>query len=280
MISFIEFIGMLAAMVSMALATCSLALAVVVYRRIRGSSTSRQETAQALFAVGMPATVVAGGGAVDGAPGWLLITPCWFSRLVGPLDVWSARLVVSCLRAVGERLLTSQVSVGCRPRARWCRGSLLVMPRLVLLWPLVAVWSGWCLSPCRVIGRGPPARNAHFLSLIAAAIIPYKPDNRGLAQSRLLAPVVKPLKGRHMNHITTPQLPQWLTTAQAATLSGFSQWQIRKFCRQGVLRATQPSMATTVGRNAPYRIALADLTAFMDAHPVAEQEGYRHAGLY
>ena len=62
-----------------------------------------------------------------------------------------------------------------------------------------------------------------------------------------------------MNHITTPQLPQWLTTAQAATLSGFSQWQIRKFCRQGVLRATQPSMATTVGRNAPYRIALADL---------------------
>lgn len=83
-----------------------------------------------------------------------------------------------------------------------------------------------------------------------------------------------------MNHITTPQLPQWLTTAQAATLSGFSQWQIRKFCRQGVLRATQPSMATTVGRNAPYRIALTDLMDFMDAHPVAEQEGRRHAGFY
>lgn len=83
-----------------------------------------------------------------------------------------------------------------------------------------------------------------------------------------------------MNHITTPQLPQWLTTAQAATLSGFSQWQIRKFCRQGVLHATQPSMATTVGRNAPYRIALADLTAFMDAHPAADQEGRRHAGFY
>ena len=84
-----------------------------------------------------------------------------------------------------------------------------------------------------------------------------------------------------MNHITTPQLPQWLTTAQAATLSGFSQWQIRKFCRQGVLRATQPSMSTTAGRNAPYRIALADLTAFMDAHPVADQEGVlRHAGFY
>lgn len=179
----ISFIGMLAAMVSMALATCSLALAVVVYRCIRGSVTSRQETAQTAPAAGTPAAAVAaGGGAVDGTTGRLLITPCWFSRLVAPLDVWSARLVVSCLRAVGERLLTSQVSVGCRPRARWCRGSLLVMPRLVLLWPLVAVWSGRCLSPCRVIGRGPPARNAHFLSLIAAAITPYKPENRGLAQ--------------------------------------------------------------------------------------------------
>lgn len=84
-----------------------------------------------------------------------------------------------------------------------------------------------------------------------------------------------------MNHITTPQLPQWLTTAQAATLSGFSQWQIRKFCRQGVLRATQPSMATTVGRNAPYRIALTDLMDFMGAHPVPDQEGaLRHAGFY
>lgn len=85
-----------------------------------------------------------------------------------------------------------------------------------------------------------------------------------------------------MNHITTPQLPlpQWLTTAQAASLSGFSQWQIRKFCRQGVLRATQPSMATTVGRNAPYRIALTDLMDFMGAHPVADQEGYRHVGFY
>ena len=263
----ISFIGTLAAMVSMALATCSLALAVVVYRRIRGSATSRQETAQSSPAAGTPAA--AGGGAVDGTTGRLLITPCW-----------STRLVVSCLRAVGERLLTSRVPVGCRPRARRCRGSLLVMPRLVRLWPLVAAWAGRRLMLCRVIGRGPPARNAHFLSLIAAAITPYKPENRGLAQSRLLAPVVKPLKGRHMNHITTPQLPQWLTTAQAATLSGFSQWQIRKFCRQGVLRATQPSMATAVGRNAPYRIALADLTAFMDAHPVADQEGHRHAGLY
>lgn len=83
-----------------------------------------------------------------------------------------------------------------------------------------------------------------------------------------------------MNHITTPQLPQWLTTAQAASLSGFSQWQIRKFCRQGVLRATQPSMATTASRNAPYRIALTDLMDFMDAHPVADQEGYRHVGFY
>lgn len=276
----ISFIGMLAAMVSMALATCSLALAVVVYRRIRGSATSRQETAQSSPAAAVPATVVAGGGAVDGAAGRLLITPCWFSRLVAPLDVWSTRLVVSCLRTVGERLLSSRVPVGCRSRAGQCRGSLLVMPRLVRLWPLVVVWSGRRLMPCQVVGRGPPVYDVRLLPLMAAATTPYKPENRGLAQSRLLAPVVKPLKGRHMNHITTPHLPQWLTTAQAATLSGFSQWQIRKFCRQGVLRATQPSMATTVGRNAPYRIALADLTAFMDAHPVAEQEGYRHAGFY
>ena len=162
----ISFIGMLAAMVSMALAACSLALAVVVYRRTWGSNTSRQErqeTVQASLAV-----VAAKGGAVDGVTGRLLIVPCWFSRLVAPLDVWSARLVASCLRAVEERLLSSRVLVGCRPRARWCRGSLLV----VRLWPLVAAWVGRCLAPCRVVGRGPPARNAHFLSLIAAAITP------------------------------------------------------------------------------------------------------------
>lgn len=157
----ISFIGVLAAMVSMASATCSLALAVVVYRRIRVSSASRQErqeTAQTAPAAAVPATVVAGGGGLDGATGRLLITPCWFSRLVAPIDVWSARLVVSCLRAVGERLLSSRVAVGCWPRARWCRGSLLVMPRLVPLWPLVAAWAGRCLAPCRVAGRGPPAR--------------------------------------------------------------------------------------------------------------------------
>ncbi len=196
----ISFIGMLAAMVSMALAACSLALAVVVYRRTRGSTTSRQErqeTAQTAPAAAAPATVVvAGGGAVDGATGRLLITPCWFSRLVVPLDVWSARLVASCLRAVGERLLSGRMSVGCWPRAGQCWGSLLVVRRLVRLWPLVAAWAGRRLAPCRVVGRGPPARNAHFLSLIAAAITPYKPENRGLAQSRLLAPVVKPLKGK------------------------------------------------------------------------------------
>lgn len=169
----ISFIGMLAAMVSMALATCSLALAVVVYRRTRGSATSRQETAQVLSAVDMPATVVvAGGGAVDGTTGRLLITPCWFGRLVAPLDVWSTRLVASCLRAVGERLLSSRVPVGCWPRARWCRGSLLVMPRLVRLWPLVVVRSGRRLMPCQVVGRGPPVYDVRLLSLIAAATSP------------------------------------------------------------------------------------------------------------
>ena len=178
----ISFIGTLAAMVSMTLATCSLALAVVVYRRTRGSAASCQETVQVLSAVCMPATVVAGGCAVDGVTGRLLIVPCWFSRLVAPLDVWSARLVVSCLRAVGERLLSGRASVVCWSRARWCRCSLFVMRRLVRLWPLVAAWAGWCLAPCRVAGRGPPARNARFLSLLAAATTPYKTENRGLAQ--------------------------------------------------------------------------------------------------
>ena len=187
----ISFVGMLAAMVSMTLAACSLALAVVVYRRTRGSATiwqERQETAQTAPAVAVLATVVAGGGAVDGATGRLLITPCWFRRLVVPLDVWSARLVVSCLRAVGERLLSSRMPVGCWPRAGRHRGSLLVMCRLVRLWPLVAAWAGQRLAPCRVAGRGPPARNAHLLSLIAAAITPYKPENRGLAQITQTSP--------------------------------------------------------------------------------------------
>lgn len=184
----ISFIGMLAAMVSMALATCSLALAVVIYRRVRGSTTSRQETAQAAPAAAVPATVVAGGCAVDGVTGRLLIIPCWFSRLVVPLDVWSARLVASCLRAVGEWLLSSRVPVGCWPRARWCRGSLLVMRRLVLLWPLVAAWAGRCLAPCRMVGRGPPAHDVRLLSLIVAARTPYKPENRGLAQITQTSP--------------------------------------------------------------------------------------------
>lgn len=196
----ISFIGMLAAMVAMVLAVCSLALAVVIYRHTRGSATSRQErqeTVQASPAVAVPAAVVvAGGCAVDGATGRLLITPCWFSCLVVPLDVWSACLVAFCLRTAGERLLPGRMSVGCWPRAGQCWGSLLVMRRLVRLWPLVAAWAGRRLAPCRVIGRGPPARNAHFLSLIAAAITPYKPENRGLAQIPKLAPVAKPLKGK------------------------------------------------------------------------------------
>ena len=182
----ISFIGMLAAMVSMTLAACSLALAVVVYRRVRGSATSRQERQET--AQSSPAAVAAGGGAVDGTTGRLLITPCWFSRLVGPLDVWSARLVVSCLRAVGERLLSSRVPVGCWPRAGLCRRSLFVMPRLVRLLPLVVAWAGWCLASCRVSERGPPARDSHFLSLLAAAITPYKPENRGLAQITQTSP--------------------------------------------------------------------------------------------
>jgi len=186
----ISFIGMLAAMVSMALATCSLALAVVVYRRTRGATTSRQETAQTAPATGVPTAVVAaGGGAVDGSLGWPIIAR-WFGRPAVSLDAWSARLVVSCLRAVGERLLSSRVPVGCWPRAGQCRGSLFVTPRLVRLWPLVAVWVGRRLPPCQAeaAGRGPPARNAHFLSLLAAARTPYKPENRGLAQITQTSP--------------------------------------------------------------------------------------------
>lgn len=176
----ISFIGMLAAMVSMTLAACSLALAVVVYRRVRGSATSRQETAQTAPATGVPTAVVAaGGGAVDGSLGWPIIAR-WFGRPAVSLDAWSARLVASCLRAVGER----RVSVGYVPCVGQCRGSLLVMRRLVRLLPLVAVWVGRRLAPCQAeaAGRGPPARNARLLSLIAEARTPYKPENRGLAQ--------------------------------------------------------------------------------------------------
>lgn len=194
----ISFIGMLAAMASMAMAACSLALAVVVYRRTRGSNTSRQErqeTVQASPAAVVSAAVVTARGGADGSLGWAIIAR-WFGRPAVSLDAWSARLVVSCLCAVGERLLSGRVSVGCWSRAgqRW--GSLFVMPRLVRLLPLVAVWSDWCLSPCRVVGRGPPAYDVRLLSLISAAITPYKTKNRGLAQSRLLAPVAKPLKGK------------------------------------------------------------------------------------
>lgn len=168
----ISFIGMLAAMVSIALATCSLALAVVVYRRVRGSNASRQEcqeTAQTVPAAVLATVVVAGGGAVDGVTGELIV-PCWFSRLVAPLDVWSARLVASCLRAVGEWRLSGRVPVGYVLCVGQCRGSLLVVRRLVRLWPLVAAWAGWCLVTCRVVGRGPPAHDVRLLSLIAAAI--------------------------------------------------------------------------------------------------------------
>ena len=171
----ISFIGMLAAMASMALAACSLALAVVVYRRTRGSNTSRQErqeTVQASPAAVVSAAVVAaGGGAVDGSLGWPIIAR-WFGRPAVSLAVWSARLAVSCLCAVGERLLSGRVPVGCWPCVWQCRGSLLVMRRLVWLWPLVAVWAGWCLAPCRVVGRGPPAYGVRLLSLIAAATTP------------------------------------------------------------------------------------------------------------
>lgn len=186
----ISFIGMLAAMVSIALATCSLALAVVVYRRTRGSATSRQErqeTAQTAPAAAAPATVVVAGGGADGSLGWLIIAR-WFGLPAVSLDVWPARLVASWLCTAGERLLSSRVSVGYVPCVGQCRGSLLVMRRLVRLWPLVAAWEGRCLAPCRVAGRGPPARNAHFLSLIAAAITPYKPENRGLAQITQTSP--------------------------------------------------------------------------------------------
>lgn len=187
----ISFIGMLAAMVSMALAACSLALAIVVYRRTWGSATSRQERqemAQMAPAAGVPAAVVvAGGGAVDGATGGLIIA-CWFGHPAVSLDVWSARLVAPCLRAVGERLLSSRVPVGCWPRAGLCRRSLLVMPRLVLLWPLVTAWAGRRLATCRVVGRGPPVYDVRLLSLISVAITPYKPENRGLAQITQTSP--------------------------------------------------------------------------------------------
>lgn len=189
----VSFIGTLTAMVSMALAVCSLALAVVIYRCVRGIATSRQErqeTAQTVPAAAVPAAVVTARGGADGSLGRVIIAR-WFGRPVVSLDVWSTRLVVSCLRAVGERLLSSRVPVGCWPRARWCRGSLLVMPRLVRLWPLVVVRSGRRLMPCQVVGRGPPVYDVRLLSPIAAATPPYKPENRGLAQIPKTSPRCK-----------------------------------------------------------------------------------------
>ena len=189
----VSFIGMLAAMVSMALAMCSLALAVVIYRCVRGIATSRQErqeTAQTVPAAAVPAAVVTARGGADGSLGRVIIAR-WFGRPVVSLDAWSARLVVSCLCAVGERLLSSRVSVGYVLCVGQCRGSLFVMRRLVLLWPLVAAWAGRSLAPCQMVGRGPPARNAHFLSLIVAATPPYKPENRGLAQIPKTSPRCK-----------------------------------------------------------------------------------------
>lgn len=184
----ISVIGMLAAMVSMALATCSLALAVVIYRRIRGSATSRQETAQTATAAAVPAAVVAAGGGADGFLGWPIIAR-WFGLPAVSLDVLYAHLLIeSCLRAVGERPLSGRASIGCWSCAGQCRGSLFVVHRLARLWTLVAVRSGWCLAPCRVVGRGPPVYDVRLLSLIAAAITPYKPENRGLAQITQTSP--------------------------------------------------------------------------------------------
>ena len=180
----VSFIGTLTAMVSMALAVCSLALAVVIYRCVRGIATSRQErqeTAQTVPAAAVPAAVVTARGGADGSLGRVIIAR-WFGRPVVSLDAWSARLVVSCLCAVGERLLSSRVSVGYVLCVGQCRGSLFVMRRLVRLCPLVVAWAGWCLATCRVVGRGPPAYGIRLLSLIAAATTPYKPKNRGLAQ--------------------------------------------------------------------------------------------------
>lgn len=187
----ISVIGMLAAMVSMALATCSLALAVVAYRRIRGSATSRQETAQASPAAAVPAAVVVAGGGADGSLGRPIIAR-WFGLPAVSLDVLYAHLLIGPWpRTVGERLLSSRVPVGCWARAGQCWGSLLVMPRLVRLQPLVVAWSGRRLMPCQVAGRGPPVYDVRLLSLIAAAITPYKPENRGLAQIPKTSPRCK-----------------------------------------------------------------------------------------
>lgn len=171
----VSFIGTLTAMVSMALAVCSLALAVVVYRRAQGSDASRQEPVQRqpTAVVGMSAVVTAGSSAVDDATGRPIIAR-WFSRSAVPFDVWLIHLLIASWSCVaGEQLSSGLRAAVCGCRMGCCRG-LSMMRRLVRLWPLVLVvaWAGQRLAPCWVVGRGPPARNAHFLSLIAAAITP------------------------------------------------------------------------------------------------------------
>lgn len=67
-----------------------------------------------------------------------------------------------------------------------------------------------------------------------------------------------------MNHNTK----QFLTVAQAAKISGYSAWQIRQFCRQGLLPATR-RVSANGGRNTHIRIAAVDLDQFLMARPVA-----------
>lgn len=69
---------------------------------------------------------------------------------------------------------------------------------------------------------------------------------------------------KQMNYNTA----KYLTVAQAAVLSGYSEWQIRKFCRQGLLVSTRRA-AVSGGRNAHIRITVEELHRFVTARPVA-----------
>lgn len=59
----------------------------------------------------------------------------------------------------------------------------------------------------------------------------------------------------------------WITVKEAAGLSGYSEWRIRHFCRQGVLKASKRLAGPGGGKNTRILIKRDDLDAFIGARP-------------